>query len=102
MQVSKTFPISLTCDESGCSVEHTVQIGQSSWDDSEISIRNRYDRNGHFSPRSSSEIPIGDIPLLVAISIREKLLTPEQVSAIQAEISKYNAGMAALEFKYLG
>lgn len=64
---------------------HSIEIGFSSWNPEEISVRNRFNGpDGRFDPHSSSEIPIEDIPALVRLVI-ERL--PEVVgrrAAIQA------------------
>ena len=54
---------------------HLIEIGDATWEESQTSIRNRYPTStGGFSPRSSSEIPIGDIePLTVALADRDLL-----------------------------
>lgn len=45
---------------------HSIEIGQSTWNESAISVRDRYvTRNGGFSPRSSSEIPLEDVEHIV-------------------------------------
>jgi hypothetical protein len=49
---------------------HSIEIGFSSWDPEEISVRNRFNSpDGRFDPHSSSEIPIADIPALVRVVI---------------------------------
>ncbi len=54
---------------------HLIEIGDATWDASQTSIRNRCPTStGGFSPRSSSEIPIGDIePLAIALANRDLL-----------------------------
>ncbi len=54
---------------------HLIEIGGATWEPSHTSIRNRYPTStGGFSPRSSSEIPIGDIePLAIALAERDLL-----------------------------
>jgi len=54
---------------------HLIEIGDATWDGSHTSIRNRYPTStGGFSPRSSSEIPIGDIEYLtIALADRDLL-----------------------------
>ena len=45
---------------------HSVEVGRSTWDDNDRSIRNRYSNaNGGFNVRGSSEIPLGDLVELV-------------------------------------
>lgn len=45
---------------------HSVEIGAATWNKNETSVRNRYvTANGGFSPRSSSEIPVGDLTRII-------------------------------------
>jgi hypothetical protein len=48
---------------------HTIEIGWSTWDASAVSIRDRYDTDGHFSNTASSEIPIEDLPHLIRVAL---------------------------------
>lgn len=52
---------------------HLIEIGQSTWDDGEISVRNRYPTaNGGYNWNSSSEIPLNDLrPIVEAIAERD-------------------------------
>ena len=59
-------------------IVHTIEIGWSTWDSDQVSLRNRYDKNGKFSPRGSSEIPLRDLPELMRVAL-ERL--PEVVRA---------------------
>lgn len=62
---------------------HLLEAGKSTWDDSEISIRDRYPaRNGRFSSHSSSEIPLGDVPELVVFAAEQDLLAPNELAEI--------------------
>jgi hypothetical protein len=38
--------------------EHSIEIGQSTWNPSRRSVRRRHNPNGVFSPHGSSEIPL--------------------------------------------
>ena len=50
---------------------HSIEIGWSTWNQQEISIRNRYDSpDGHFSNTASSEIPINDLPDLLRVALQ--------------------------------
>lgn len=41
---------------------HSIEIGWSSWNDSELSVRDRYDLpSGKFTPHNSSEVPLKDL-----------------------------------------
>jgi hypothetical protein len=64
---------------------HSVEIGWSTWDPEEVSIRDRYDTNGHFSNTASSEIPIRDLPDLMRIALQrlpEVLRNPATAGAV--------------------
>jgi hypothetical protein len=58
------------------SESHRIEIGASSWNASETSIRNRYDgqETGRFNPHSSSEIPLNDIELILKAASQHDLL----------------------------
>ena len=54
---------------------HTIEVGQATWDESATSIRNRYvTKNGGFSPRSSSELPIEDLVALMEVAASSDFL----------------------------
>ena len=45
---------------------HKIEFGEATWNNAQTSIRNRYPTSkGGFSPRSSSEIPIEDLKLMI-------------------------------------
>lgn len=48
---------------------HSVEIGWSTWDKNQVSLRNRYDKNGRYSPRASSEVPLSDLPELMRVAL---------------------------------
>jgi hypothetical protein len=51
---------------------HSIEIGWSTWNPEEVSIRNRYDSSdGHFSNTASSEIPLNDLSNLVRIALQK-------------------------------
>lgn len=59
---------------------HKIEFGEATWDASDTSIRNRYPTStGGFSPRSSSEIPIDDIKILVEESIKNGYLSKSDI-----------------------
>jgi hypothetical protein len=81
MQVTKSKSIS---NHPG----HTIEIGGATWDNQETSVRNRYPtKSGGFSPRSSSEIPLGDIKEIVTVIADEDLLNPKDLAALIAILS---------------
>ena len=50
---------------------HSIEFGKATWDENSVSIRNRYPTStGGFSSRSSSEIPIEDVKIIVEASVK--------------------------------
>jgi hypothetical protein len=81
MQVTKSKPI-LNCPG------HTIEIGKATWDDQETSVRNRYPtKTGGFSPRSSSEIPLGDVKEIVSVVADNDLLDPKVLADMIGALS---------------
>lgn len=63
---------------------HSIEIGWSTWNKDEVSLRNRYDKDGRFSPRASSEVPLRDLPELMRVALErlpEVLRAREQKEA---------------------
>ncbi len=59
---------------------HKIEFGDATWDEDVKSVRNRYPTStGGFSPRSSSEIPIGDITIIVTESIKHGYLSQNEI-----------------------
>lgn len=63
---------------------HSIEIGNSTWDDAARSIRDRYDdpTTGHFNPHSSSEIPMDDLVLLSTFAAKHDELSASQCAEI--------------------
>jgi len=62
---------------------HSIEFGRATWDERSVSIRNRYPTStGGFSPRSSSEIPIEDVKIIVMESVRNGYLPDSQLIEI--------------------
>jgi hypothetical protein len=62
---------------------HSIEFGKATWDPNSISIRNRYPTStGGFSPRSSSEIPIEDVKLIVTESVKNGYIPDFQLIEI--------------------
>ncbi len=62
---------------------HKIEFGKATWDESTVSLRNRYlTSNGGFSPRSSGEIPIEDIKILVKESIKNGFVSNAELIEI--------------------
>ena len=81
MQVTKSKPI-LNCPG------QTIEIGKATWDDQETSVRNRYPtKTGGFSPRSSSEIPLGDVKEIVSVVADNDLLDPKVLADMIGALS---------------
>jgi hypothetical protein len=92
---------------------HRIEGGRPSWGGKTRSIRDRYPtRNGGFSPRSSSEIPMGDVELLVTCASQHGELSNIQrariIRQLAADMTKalaregvspvaYDFAMASLE-----
>ena len=90
MDVSKSYHIETIRSDDGQTVhEHIVEIGTSSWDDKVMAIRNRWDTNGRFSPRSSSEVTPEDAVLIASIAIMEGLVSADMIAALQGVINSH-------------
>lgn len=63
---------------------HSFEVGQSSWDSNEPSIRCRYDdaTTGRFSPHGSSELPLHDLQPLMEVAAQNDLLDACTCAAI--------------------
>lgn len=62
---------------------HKIEIGLASWDNTKTSIRNRYPTaSGGFSPHSSSELPIEDLPILIIEAINNGLINKSDLKNI--------------------
>lgn len=68
---------------------HSIEVGQSSWDPKEESIRSRYDGpTGHFSPRGSSELPLYDLVPLLETAADNDLLGPNECATIMKALAE--------------
>lgn len=72
------------------SSRHSIEIGSSTWDSKEISIRNRYNskQSGKFSRSGSSELPIEDLVHLMEAAAKYDLLEVEECTAIIEILAK--------------
>lgn len=62
---------------------HKIEFGKATWNENATSIRNRYlTSNGGFSPRSSSEIPIEDVKILLKESVKNGYLPKSELIEI--------------------
>lgn len=68
------------------SPNHSIEMGQSSWDEKELAVRLRCDgETGRFSPHGSSEIPVYFLRALIEFAAQYDLLdTVECTSITQA------------------
>nr|CAP47606.1 putative integron gene cassette protein [uncultured bacterium] len=70
---------------------HSIEVGTPTWDDSgtQTSIRSRYPTaNGGFSPRSSSEIPLGDVRHIAIAAADDDLLSQQEIAEIMRALSE--------------
>jgi len=72
---------------------HAIEFGFSTWDEKSLSVRDRWaTANGGFSPRSSSEIPLGCIPDIIIETAKRDLLdvqtTARIIEALAASITR--------------
>jgi hypothetical protein len=66
---------------------HQIEFGKSTWNPEVKSIRNRYPTsNGGFSPHSSSEIPLGDLELIVTTSAKRGWIDVATITRIAVEL----------------
>jgi|SRR6185312_15229093 len=79
---------------------HSIEFGKATWNEDSISIRNRYPTStGGFSPRSSSEIPIEDVKIIVEQSISNGYIDDYQLIEIaELCIKKLKAESSAKDF----
>jgi hypothetical protein len=67
---------------------HSIEIGEATWDSTDISIRNRYETStGGFSPRSSSEFPIHDLVPLATFAAKHDQLSAAQCAEMIIELA---------------
>lgn len=60
---------------------HRIEIGPSTWDPKEESIRNRYENptSGIFSPRGSSEVPFPDLVKMTIFAAEKNQFTHDEL-----------------------
>ncbi|MBL8600479.1 MAG: hypothetical protein JNK72_01000 [Myxococcales bacterium] len=65
---------------------HSVEVGAATWDANARSVRNRYTTaSGGFSPRSSSEVPMGDLaPMIELVAENDELSVADCARIIKA------------------
>lgn len=68
---------------------HSIEVGKSTWNDTETSVRNRYSTaSGGFNQAGSSELPINDILQIAKVAIEEDLLSPKALSELVGVVSE--------------
>ena len=68
MQVDPTRSVTLAPN-------HSIEVGRATWNQSETSIRNRYDQaNGRINVRASSELPLPDLEPVMQAAAQNDLL----------------------------
>lgn len=75
---------------------HLIEIGRATWNEEELSVRNRYPTsNGGFSPHSSSELPIQDVYRIALEVLRQNLLNPtESLEIADAAVNSARHGLS--------
>lgn len=79
-------------DKIDISNDHSIEWGDSSWDNgADSSIRNRFDNkiNGGFNVRGSSELPWNDFNRMIIESIGRNHFSKSEIFEIKIAISKY-------------
>lgn len=70
--------------------DHCIEIGQSTWDAKETSIRNRINKNGKYSRSASSELVLEHLEPIMKSAAKYDLLTPKEcrviIKALKASI----------------
>jgi hypothetical protein len=68
---------------------HSIEIGFSTWEETTISVRDRYDLpEGGFSPRLSSEFPLDDLPAILRVVLEglpEVLRRRDRIETVETD-----------------
>lgn len=67
---------------------HSIEVGESTWNSAETSIRNRYDASGRFSRSGSSELPLDDLQPIMEAAANHDLLEPKVCALIIEALAK--------------
>ncbi|MFV8280538.1 hypothetical protein ACNKXS_03285 [Christiangramia marina] len=68
---------------------HSIEWGEATWDNTENSIRNRYDNaDNKFNVRGSSEVPWTDFNTMILESLSRKKFNNTEAQAIRDELKK--------------
>jgi hypothetical protein len=75
---------------------HSIELGESTWNPNERSIRDRWvTRTGGFNPRSSSEVPMDSLVPMIRVAAENDELSPEEceeiIAHLRASISRQNS-----------
>lgn len=88
MEVSKVFfPREWKDDVTGIKHSHSIEVGTSSWDNRQLSIRNRYDQDDRFMPHNSSEVPRDDLLNLFLVALDSHMFSVEELFRMQAALT---------------
>jgi hypothetical protein len=76
-------------DKVQLSENHWIEFGHATWNPADLSVRDRWaTRSGGFSPRSSSEIPLGSVPdIIIETAKRDLLDVPTTARIIEALVA---------------
>lgn len=67
---------------------HSIEFKSSSWDEDEISVRNRYNQdNGRFDRSSSSELSFGDLHRLTIETLKRDYFKEQECIELLKEIT---------------
>lgn len=74
---------------------HKIEFGEASWDATKTSIRNRYPtKTGGFSPRSSSEMPLEDLKIIIKETMANGYLSNrEMMEIVEAGLKEIKKGL---------
>lgn len=68
--------------------KHSIEWGDATWDEKDVSIRNRYNTDsGRFNQAGSSELPWRDFMLMIKESISRDKFSNAELAQILAEIA---------------
>ena len=68
---------------------HSIEWGKATWNNIDLSIRNRYDLpSGKFNKAGSGEIPLSDFKTMITESIKRDVFTNSELAEILKTISE--------------
>ena len=66
----------------------TIEVGQSTWCDIDISVRLRFDKDGRIDPKSSSEVPVDSLVSLLIEGLKSGLITASAKATLLTAIGE--------------